>query len=40
MEKIQRKTDTKSIILCSIFSALVCIGAFIKVPLPPVPFTM
>ena len=40
MENIQRKTETKSIVLCSLFSALVCIGAFIKVPLPPVPFTM
>lgn len=40
MENIKRKTETKSIVLCSLFSALVCIGAFIKVPLPPVPFTM
>ena len=40
MEKIRKKTETKSIVLCSLFSALVCIGAFIKVPLPPVPFTM
>ncbi len=40
MEKIRKKTETKSIVLCSLFSALVCIGAFIKVPLPPVSFTM
>ena len=40
MEKIRKKNETKSIVLCSLFSALVCIGAFIKVPLSPVPFTM
>ena len=27
-------------ILCALFAALIAIGAFIKVPLPYVPFTM
>ena len=35
-----KSLDTKSIVLCSLFSALICVGAFIKIPLPPVPFTM
>ncbi|EHL19421.1 hypothetical protein HMPREF9628_01501 [Peptoanaerobacter stomatis] len=36
----KKKFDTKAVVMCSLFSALVCVGAFIKVPLPPVPFTM
>lgn len=30
----------KSIILCGIFTALIAVGAFIRVPLPLIPFTM
>lgn len=37
---IKRKISTKEMILCSLFAALIAIGAFIKVPLPYVPFTM
>lgn len=31
---------TKSLILCALFSALIAIGAFIKIPMPLVPFTL
>ena len=32
--------DTKTMILCSLFTALVAIGAFIRIPLPVTVFTM
>ncbi len=35
-----KKLNTKSLILCSLFSALIAAGAFIKIPIPFVPFTM
>ncbi|MDD6920029.1 MAG: biotin transporter BioY [Eubacteriales bacterium] len=31
---------TRNIILCSFFVALIVVGAFIKIPIPVVPFTM
>lgn len=35
------KSDkTKDLILCSMFVALIAVGAFIKVPVPVVPFTL
>lgn len=34
------KFSTKSIILCAIFAALSAIGAFIRIPLPIIPFTL
>lgn len=43
MEKAARlksRISTKEMILCSLFAALIAIGAFIKVPVPYVPFTM
>lgn len=33
-------SNTKSIILCSLFSALIAIGAFIKIPIPMMPITL
>lgn len=36
----KRKISTKEMIVCSIFAALIAIGAFVKVPVPYVPFTM
>lgn len=33
-------TRTKSLIYCSLFTALIAAGAFIKVPVPVVPFTL
>lgn len=34
------KNRTASLIICALFSALIAIGAFIKVPVPAVPFTL
>lgn len=33
-------TKTKSMIYCGIFTALIAAGAFIKIPVPVVPFTL
>lgn len=35
-----RTTKTRDLILCSLFVALIAVGAFIKVPVPVVPFTL
>lgn len=35
---MKRKTET--IVLCGVFTALMCAGAFIRIPIPPVPVTM
>ena len=35
-----RKLNTQSLILCSLFAALIAVGAFIKIPVPMVPFTL
>ena len=35
-----RKLETKDYILCALFTALICVGAFIRVPIPIVPFTL
>lgn len=32
--------NTRELILCSLFSALIAVGAFIKIPIPLVPFTL
>lgn len=34
------KLNTKSLILCSLFAALIAVGAFIKIPVPMVSFTL
>lgn len=34
------KTKTKDIVLCALFAALAAAGAFIKIPVPIVPFTL
>ena len=34
------RNKTYKMILVSIFAALTAVGAFIKIPLPPVPFTL
>lgn len=36
----KRKIETKDMIICSFFAALIAVGAFIKIPVPYVPFTM
>lgn len=35
-----RIEKTKNLILCSIFVALIAVGAFIRIPIPVVPFTL
>lgn len=35
-----KNTKTKSMVLCAMFVALIAAGAFIKVPIPVVPFTL
>lgn len=35
-----KKLKTNEIILCGIFTALIAIGAFIKIPIPNLPFTL
>lgn len=38
--RIQRKISTKELVLCSIFTALIWVGAFIKIPVMHVPVTL
>lgn len=35
-----QKTKTKDLVLCSLFAALIAVGAWIKIPVPVVPFTL
>lgn len=35
-----KKLNTKSLILCSLFASLIAVGAFIKIPIPVLPFTL
>lgn len=35
-----RSEKTKNMILCAMFVALIAVGAFIKIPIPVVPFTL
>ena len=35
-----RKISTQDMVLCGVFTTLIAIGAFIKVPVPVVPFTL
>ena len=35
-----KKITTKQLILCGLFTALIAVGAFIKIPIPVVPFTL
>ena len=37
----KKKTlDTRSLLLCPLFAALIAVGAFIRIPVPYVPFTL
>lgn len=36
----RQRIKTKDMILCSIFTALIIVGAFIRIPIPFVPFTL
>ena len=35
-----QKNKTKDLVMCSLFVALIAVGAFIKIPVPVVPFTL
>lgn len=34
------RTKTKDMLLCALFTALIAVGTFIKIPIPVVPFTL
>lgn len=38
--KSKKKFSTKNLVLCGLFTALIAIGTFIKIPIPVVPFTL
>lgn len=41
METIKEKTiKTTDMVLCAMFAALIAVGAFIRIPIPYVPFTL
>lgn len=40
MEKTMRNSKTRNMILCALFVALIAAGAFIRIPVPVVPFTL
>lgn len=40
LELTKRNISIRAIILCGLFAALTALGAFIKIPIPPVPFTL
>lgn len=40
MEINRKRVDSRQLVLCGLFAALVAIGAFIRIPLPLIPFTL
>ena len=40
VSSIRQKVSVQELIYCGIFAALIAVGAFIKVPVPVVPFTL
>ncbi len=40
MEIIKKKSSTQKMIWCALFTVLIIVGAFIKIPIPVVPFTL
>lgn len=36
----QTKSNTHNLVLCALFTALIAVGAFIRIPIPVVPFTL
>ena len=39
-ETLKQRVKTRDLILCALFTALTAIGAFIRIPVPVVPFTL
>lgn len=40
MTTAKKQTDVRQLVLCGIFTALIAIGAFIRIPVPLVPMTL
>ncbi|MEE1014199.1 MAG: biotin transporter BioY [Clostridia bacterium] len=40
MNEPKKKLSTKMLCLCGLFTALITVGAFIRIPLPVIPFTL
>ena len=40
MEIMKKKNSTQKMIWCALFTVLIIVGAFIKIPIPVVPFTL
>lgn len=40
MEMSRKKINSQRLVLCGLFAALVAVGAFIRIPLPLIPFTL
>lgn len=40
MEQLNRQTTVRDMTLCAMFTALIIVGAFIRIPIPYVPFTL
>lgn len=40
MTTTRKKLRTRELVLCGIFTALIAVGAFIRIPVPLVPFTL
>ena len=40
MEQLNRQTAVRDMTLCAMFTALIIVGAFIRIPIPYVPFTL
>ncbi len=35
-----KKSSTQKMIMCAVFTVLIIVGAFVKIPIPVVPFTL
>lgn len=35
-----KKSNVRGLVMCSLFTALIIVGTFIKIPVPPIPFTL
>ena len=40
MTAVKKKLDVQQLVLCATFTALIAIGAFIRIPVPLIPFTL
>lgn len=40
MNVVRKKMETHNMVICTFFSVLIAVGAFIKIPIPVVPFTL